>query len=106
MGIIEENKDEWCDDCHSYTHKSGNPCLTMEKKMQVIKLEVIIIDMDGLGAEEIKSVIENQRYPNHCISPYVRKMDVREIGEWSDKHPMNYLDKRESELVRLFGHNV
>jgi len=74
--------------------------------MQVIKLEVIIIDMDGLGAEEIKSVIENQRYPNHCISPDVRKIEVREIGEWSDEHPMNYLNKRESELVRLFGHNI
>lgn len=71
--------------------------------MQVIKLEVVIVDMDGLGAEEIKSVIENQRYPNHCISPDVRNMEVREIGEWSDEHPLNHRDKQEAELVRLFG---
>lgn len=71
--------------------------------MQVIKLEVMILDMDGLGAEEIKSVMENQRYPNHCISPYVRKMDVREIGEWSDEHPLNHRDKKDAEYVRLFG---
>jgi hypothetical protein len=71
--------------------------------MQVIKLEVVIIDMDGIGAEEIKSMIENQRYPNHCISPNVSKMEVREIGEWSDEHPLNSLDKQEAELCRLFG---
>ena len=71
--------------------------------MQVIKLEVMIIDMDELGAEEIKSVIENQRYPNHCISPDVRKIEVREIGEWSDEHPLNHRNKQEEEYIRLFG---
>lgn len=70
--------------------------------MQVIKLEVMVIDMDGLGAKEIKSVIENQRYPNHCIFPRVRKLEVRDIGEWSDEHPLNHRDKQEDEYVRLF----
>lgn len=71
--------------------------------MQVIKLEVMIIDTDGLGADEIKSVIENQKYPNHCISPNVRKIEVREIGEWSDEHPLNHLNTQELEYTRLFG---
>lgn len=70
--------------------------------MQVIKLEVMIIDFDGLGADEIKSVIENQRYPNDCISPDVRKIEVREIGKWSDEHPLNHRDKSEAEYHRLF----
>jgi hypothetical protein len=70
--------------------------------MQVIKLEVMVIDMDGLGAEEIKFVIENQRYPNYCILPKVRKMEVREIGKWSDDHPLNHSDKQDDEYDRLF----
>lgn len=71
--------------------------------MQLIKLEIMVIDMDGLGAEEIKSIIENQRYPNHCISPDVRNIEIREIGEWSDEHPLNNKDKQEAEYMRLFG---
>ena len=71
--------------------------------MQVIKLEVMVLDMDKLGADGIKSVIENQRYPNHCISPSVRKIEVREIGDWSDDHQMNHRDKEEAEYARLFG---
>lgn len=23
---IIEPQNEWCDDCHSYTHRAGNPC--------------------------------------------------------------------------------
>lgn len=71
--------------------------------MQIIKLEIVVIDMDGLGAEEIKNTIENQNYPNHCISPTVRKMYVRDIGEWSDNHPLNSSLTSEAEIVRLFG---
>lgn len=70
--------------------------------MQIFKLEVIIIDFDGLGAEDIKLVIQNQRYPNDCISPEIRKIETREIGEWSDEHPLNHRNTREVEISRLF----
>lgn len=52
--------------------------------MQVMKLVVTVIDFDGLGADGVKDAIENTHYPNRCISPDVRSVEVRDIGEWSD----------------------
>ncbi len=57
--------------------------------MKAYKLEILVIDNDGLGAEEIKQVLESTRYPNWCISPSVMKIEERDIGEWSDDHPLN-----------------
>ena len=70
--------------------------------MQVMRIEVMVIDMDGLGAEAVKETIENQKYPNYCISPEVKAIEVREIGEWSDGHPLNHRDKADAEYKRLF----
>jgi len=71
--------------------------------MKVMKLEVIVLDMDNLGAECVKEAIENARYPNRCISPEVKAIEVRDIGEWSDDHPLNRTSTAEAELRRLFG---
>jgi hypothetical protein len=71
-------------------------------KMKVHKLEVIIIDFDEIGAESIKTILENARYPNHCISPIVRSVETRDIGEWSDDNPLNRHDTIDAEIDRLF----
>ena len=71
--------------------------------MQVMKLVVTVIDFDGIGADGVKDAIENARYPNRCISPEVRSVEVRDIGEWSDDNPLNHPDKSEAEYIRLFG---
>lgn len=71
--------------------------------MQVLKLVVTVIDFDGLGADGVKDAIENARYPNRCISPHVRSVEVRDIGEWSDGHPLNNRKTADDELLRLFG---
>lgn len=71
--------------------------------MQVMKLVVTVIDFDGIGADGVKQTIENARYPNRCISPEVRSVEVRDIGEWSDDNPLNHRDKSEAEYIRLFG---
>lgn len=71
--------------------------------MQVMKLVVTVIDFDGIGADGVKDAIENARYPNRCISPEVRSVEVRDIGEWSDDNPLNHRDKSEAEYIRLFG---
>lgn len=71
--------------------------------MQVIKLEVIVIDLDGVGASGVRDAIENARYPNRCISPQVKAMAVREIGEWRDDHPLNSSNTADAELARLFA---
>lgn len=70
--------------------------------MKVYKIEIMIIDFDNLGGEEIKDNIENTRYPNHCISPDV--MDIKEvdIGEWDDNNPLNNVETHHAEFKRLF----
>lgn len=58
--------------------------------MKLIKLEVYIIDYDeDVNGKEAKEVIEEQRYPNHCIHPRVLEYEETDIGEWHDDHPLN-----------------
>ena len=71
--------------------------------MKIHKLEVIVIDFDDIGAEEIKDVLENARYPNRCISPDVRKVETREFGEWDDGHPLNNRNTADAEIERIFA---
>ena len=70
--------------------------------MKVIKLEVIVIDYDELGSEGVKQVIENTRFPNDCIYPKVRSIEVADIGPWSDDHPLNMKATGDEFLVRIF----
>ena len=76
---------------------------TLEVPMKVMKLELIVLDMDNLGADGVKDAIENARYPNHCISPQVKAIEVRDVGEWTDDHPLNNPGTADAELRRLFG---
>jgi hypothetical protein len=71
--------------------------------MKVYKVEILIIDHDLLGSDSIKELIENTRYPNRCISPEVMSIEGRDIGEWSDDHPLNFVSQTEAEYKRLFG---
>jgi hypothetical protein len=57
--------------------------------MKVYKLEVVVIDHDNIGGEDIKDVLENTRYPNRCISPEITDIKEVDIGEWDDNHPLN-----------------
>lgn len=74
--------------------------------MKVYKLEVIIIDLDEIGKKEIRNALENTRYPNHCIAPYVIDIEEKDIGEWNDDHPLNGTDTQNAEIERLFGVKV
>ncbi len=71
--------------------------------MKVYKIEVMIIDHDGLGPEGIRSAIQNARYANHCISPKVVGVEERDIGEWNDDHPLNKTATTLDEFRRLFA---
>lgn len=70
--------------------------------MKVHKIEIIVIDFDECGAEGVKDVIENTRYPNRCISPDVRSIVTRDCGEWDDNHPLNHKGTCEATLAELF----
>jgi hypothetical protein len=70
--------------------------------MNVYRVELMIIDFDSVG-EDIRRTIENARYPNRCICPHVVKMESRDIGEWSDGHPLNMLSTAVDEFNRIFS---
>jgi hypothetical protein len=51
---------------------------------------------------EIKNIIENAHYPNHCMYPSVMEMGEQDIGEWDDSHPLNSRLTKNAEYWRLF----
>ncbi|MDO8610980.1 MAG: hypothetical protein Q7R95_10655 [bacterium] len=71
--------------------------------MKAYKVELLIIDHDELGKDSIVQQIENVRYPNRCISPEVKNIAEKDIGEWHDDHPLNKYDSCNEEYKRLFG---
>jgi len=73
--------------------------------MKAYQIELMVLDFDGLGSDGIKAEIENTRYANRCIKPEVMACEERDIGEWSDEHPLNQSDKADAEYHRLFSSN-
>ena len=72
--------------------------------MKAYKVEVLIIDFDNIGEEGIIDAIEETSYPNRCISPDVKKIEARDIGEWDDDHPLNLsVETQNNEYKKLFG---
>lgn len=89
----------------------GIPALTklffMEgERMKAYKITLLVIDSDEIGADEIRNELENGRYGNDCISPDVMTIEERDIGEWSDDHPLNRRDTADAEFQRLFGSSL
>ncbi len=58
------------------------------ERVDVYRVEVLIVDHDGVGAAGIKAVLEEARYPNRCISPQVVRVDGR-TTMWDDGHVLN-----------------
>lgn len=56
--------------------------------MKVHRVVLMVVDDDDVGADGVKSVLENQRYPNHCINPLVASCSTISV-KWSDEHPLN-----------------
>lgn len=71
--------------------------------MKVHKIELIVIDFDECGADEVKDIIQFTNYPNDCISPEVRSITTVDCGEWSDNHPLNHLDTKDAAIAELFN---
>lgn len=68
---------------------------------RVYKIELLVIDHDGLGESGITETLENSRYPNHCISPRVMSVDSSAI-EWEDNHPLNKRSTMRAAYESLF----
>lgn len=71
--------------------------------MKAYKVEILIIDFDGVGEEGIKYELGNANFPNDCITLSVKNIVGKNIGEWSDDHPLNKRDTCETEYKKLFS---
>ncbi len=60
--------------------------------MKAYKIELIVVDHEDFGEEEIVSVIEDSCENWGGIGVMVNKVTSAEIGEWSDDHPLNNQD--------------
>ncbi len=70
-------------------------------KTNVTKVTLWVVDHDNLGEDQIKDILEGTRYPNHCISPYVRSTETKSV-EWHDRHPLN-VHRHTAAFDELFG---
>lgn len=70
--------------------------------MKAYKVELLIIDHDDMSSDEVVSSIINARYANHCIMPHVMQIIEKDIGEWSDDHPLNKTATFETHYKMLF----
>lgn len=71
--------------------------------MKVHRVVLYVIDFDQLGADGVKDVIESTRFANRCISPKIGEIQTRDIGEWSDEHPLNKRSTLDESLFALFA---
>lgn len=70
--------------------------------MKAYKIELLIVDHDEVGQDDIRDILETQKYPNYCIAPNVMNIECVEIGEWNDDHPLNKLDKMRQHYETIF----
>ena len=69
--------------------------------LNVYKVVLYVPDHDDIGAEEIRLVLEQTKYPNYCINPRVIGIEGQEI-DWHDDHPLNNEETIEEEFNRIF----
>ncbi len=69
--------------------------------MKVHKLEVMVLDFEDVGVDDISVMIRNLKYVTACVMSS-KSVD---IGEWDDGHPLNKHATQEAEYKRLFGDN-
>lgn len=67
--------------------------------MKAYKLELLVIDFENYGPESLSVIAENAR----GLDPTVMSIEGRDIGEWTDDHPLNKHDTAEAEYKRLFA---
>lgn len=73
--------------------------------MKVHRVVLYVIDFDQLGADGVKDEIESTRFANDCISPKIGEIQTRDIGEWSDEHPLNKRSTADKAWIALFAND-
>ena len=67
--------------------------------MIVYKLEVLVVDHEGVGAEQVCQAIENC----DCSTSRIMSCVAMDVGEWHDDHALNKFETAEQEYQRLFN---
>lgn len=67
--------------------------------MKAYKIELLIIDHEDMGLEEILDDLDNTQF----TMPQVKSVEVRDIGDWSDEHPLNRNETADAEYRALFA---
>ena len=67
--------------------------------MKAYKIELLVIDHEDMGEEQIKDEFENMKY----IHPQIKNIESVDIGEWTDDHPLNKYETCDVEYDRLFN---
>ena len=71
--------------------------------MKVHRIVLYVIDFEGLGADNVCTELKETSYANDCISPKILDVQTRDIGEWSDDHPLNKTSTVTSTIAALFA---
>lgn len=71
--------------------------------MKVYQITLQAFDFYDYGAEEVKNILEEALHNISNVTINVRSMEEREIGVWTDDHPLNRRETKEWEWRRLFG---
>lgn len=71
--------------------------------MKAYKIELLYIDHENIGKESLIQEINNKEISGYC--PFVMDITSKDIGEWSDNHPLNSLVSIYNEYLRLFEQN-
>ena len=87
---------------------NGNKCECVKctcdetVKTKVHKIEILVVDHNDVGIEEIKLIVEGIHYPNRCIWPTVLDVKTEEV-DWNDNHPLNVLSTTKQAANKLFN---
>ena len=67
--------------------------------MKAYKVELLVLDFENCGESDIKSILSNVRYLNSSVMNIIEK----DIGTWSDDHPLNSRILQKETYNRLFN---
>jgi len=74
----------------------------MSNVTKVYRVTLMIVDHDCLGPKEIRDVLENTEFPNHCFHPQIVSMEARDVI-WDDGHALNKRRTWIDAFFRLFN---
>lgn len=67
--------------------------------MKAYKLEVLVLDFEESGDDEVKGLIENNRY----LMVDVITLKSKQIDDWDDDHPLNNTETQKEAFERMFA---